>query len=671
MRPAIVIVYPLLLALVGASHLTNAIRHSARERSLQTKKSPKLCTDNPANLISGSNAVSSSSSSSPHKCKRRKSLSLTFFTSAPSPSWWLPAAPKSKLKMSAKIKKGSKDKKSPKSFDSKKKKSSKSSSVPTIAPFTNKSTTAPVPLPVTNVPIAAVPMPAAPVATPNTTTAPVATPKVTSAPMVTTVVDTTSAPTPLSPKSKKKNKEDKKFKSKGKNDNKGKKDSKKNHLGKKTSPVQRPVTMPTPSIVQPTGTLPVPTAVQPTGTPSAPKAVQPTVTIPALPAPTAAQPTVTIPALPAPTAAQPTGIPALPAPTTVQPIGIPSAPTAAQPTVTIPALPAPTAAQPTGTLPVPTAAQPTGSHAPIGKSPLPNSTPMATFTTTAPAAQSPVASPISSPTNATNVTKSYDRSTSSALTPFQVTYNIHGTGTNPTSEQIYAAVNITVAYINEYFLKMFEVNSLVTYVSLKGSLTAISPDFTEISYNATALFARDSMFVPSMQDLDMLLVTAFQQPGVQTLLVMLQQLPSDNSYSQTLQASYKPAAIPTTGTSSSRNTGAIAGITSAFLVTFFVAGVVVAYRGGAFGWNKKYTKARELNKMPEHFNVTQTYSSSVDSQSTFHEDDEGYQSRILDEDIEIKFEYPEKSSCETPAYDPLFQSPFSLLRDEERRRENV
>lgn len=257
-----------------------------------------------------------------------------------------------------------------------------------------------------------------------------------------------------------------------------------------------------------------------------------------------------------------------------------------------------------------------------------------------------------------------------AVTPFKVTYGITGASTNPTAEQMEEVVGITLNFLNDYMASMFEMNDLIQYDSLVGTRTEFSPDFTEIEYIAAARFLRDSMFIPSMAELDTLIFTAFQQPGVTMLLMTLSDLPTDNPYSKTSVVSYAATMIRSSSMDKGSGFGAIAGITSAFLVAFFVTGAAAAYRWGACDClGKKYKRAPQQEKLEENLDIDSTCTSSVGSPSS-KVDEDGYRSKIIDEDVEIEFVYPKEREVESADNDPLFHSPF-LSPEEGRRRDNV
>jgi hypothetical protein len=227
---------------------------------------------------------------------------------------------------------------------------------------------------------------------------------------------------------------------------------------------------------------------------------------------------------------------------------------------------------------------------------------------------------------------------------------------------------ITLTFIDDYLQQNFELVTATTYDSLVGSRTAFSPDFTELDYIASARFGQTSEYVPPTSELDLLVEIALSQPQVQTLLIMLRNLPQDNPYSKTSEVTYKRDTNKSSEKSSSgMSTGGIVGVTSAFLFTFIITGAAFAHRCGLLNPCREYKRAPQADIKSKDIEVLSNCTSSVESPSTRLDGDD-YRSRIIDEDEDIEITF-ETSSQEEHSHDPLFEAPFT--RYERRRQDHV
>jgi hypothetical protein len=314
-----------------------------------------------------------------------------------------------------------------------------------------------------------------------------------------------------------------------------------------------------------------------------------------------------------------------------------------------------------------------------------------------------------------------------------VTYSF-AAATAVSTENLMEVVDNTFLFINNYLASSFGAGNQIIYVSLLGFHTAHSADFTTIQFMATAQFLEPSdaaTFIPNTSDLDLLLERAFTAPTVQALLLLLRNLPAVNPFRQATDAQYALVATPTfapsrspqtpeTGTASEAGTAVAttAGIAGAILVACFITGLVAFYRWGVFDKLRsakkepKYSKApekersvkerksgrnapekeknikeRQTARRPSHADdqscASDWTSSSVgsispssNSSSSSHVDNSGYQSRIIDEDVEIKFLYPADGGLNQDhlyVSDPLFP-PSPLMSEEEKgrkKRQNI
>jgi hypothetical protein len=131
-------------------------------------------------------------------------------------------------------------------------------------------------------------------------------------------------------------------------------------------------------------------------------------------------------------------------------------------------------------------------------------------------------------------------------TPFVVDYILSFRRGQPSTEDIRVAQSITYSYLSEYlFSQMFQ-NPTVSFIgeSVTAVRTTTTASAVRIEYEFVATFSEGSKSVPSTADLDRKILLAFSQPAVQTLLIDLQDLPEDNSFSETSDVSFVIGNVP-------------------------------------------------------------------------------------------------------------------------------
>jgi hypothetical protein len=119
--------------------------------------------------------------------------------------------------------------------------------------------------------------------------------------------------------------------------------------------------------------------------------------------------------------------------------------------------------------------------------------------------------------------------------PFSVQYDITGT---PTDADFTQATDLTQQYLEDYFTQQFGLNVATIMTDFTGAVTGTDPATDTASYAVSVTFDDTSAFVPTTADLDLMLIAAFQQPFVQTLLDSLAGLPSSNPFATTTAANY-------------------------------------------------------------------------------------------------------------------------------------
>ena len=301
--------------------------------------------------------------------------------------------------------------------------------------------------------------------------------------------------------------------------------------------------------------------------------------------------------------------------------------------------------------------------------------------------------------------------------PFQLTYNIV-TYEKLSNEQISAAVDASFTFLNDYLIDAFDVNNQITYDSLLGTRIAHSVDYTTVQYMAAARFviveSDATTYLPATSEIDAMIEMAFNPTSTATLLDMLGNLPPDNPYSQTTAVTYASVTIesPSIVTDqpppmdNGKTVAARVGISGAVLIICVCTGLVALYRWGYFKKIRRKRNKTNYNKAPKSASksgsVQNKTNSSADkfgdvddenddddvsmsdctssirsrqpSSSTL-DNDESYRSRILEEDVEIKFLYPtraENMNCDASMDDPLFpSSPLISQDDYGKKRHNI
>jgi hypothetical protein len=141
-----------------------------------------------------------------------------------------------------------------------------------------------------------------------------------------------------------------------------------------------------------------------------------------------------------------------------------------------------------------------------------------------------------------------------------VTYET--SGADPTEAQFNDAQRITREYLEQFFIDFFEFSFEGDFVSLSvGNLGNTVGPPPSIDYNLTAFFfpVSGSERIPTIEEVDIIIQTAFSQPSVQTLLLELRTLPPEDPFSSTSTAFYstEPMAAPLLSASSDSTATAV------------------------------------------------------------------------------------------------------------------
>lgn len=89
-------------------------------------------------------------------------------------------------------------------------------------------------------------------------------------------------------------------------------------------------------------------------------------------------------------------------------------------------------------------------------------------------------------------------------------------------------------------IQQFEFNSETNLIDFLGATVGTDNEATEASYDVDLIFSQDSLATPSMDEVDVLIFAAFNQPFVQDLVALLSELPTSNPFSMTTAVTYTP-----------------------------------------------------------------------------------------------------------------------------------
>lgn len=155
------------------------------------------------------------------------------------------------------------------------------------------------------------------------------------------------------------------------------------------------------------------------------------------------------------------------------------------------------------------------------------------------------------------------------LSRYAVQYDVTDTS-EPTDLHFTEAEGVTVSYIDQFMKSFFEFSDEVTVDTVTVTPVARSTSPLQLEYETTIEFSPESLLIPSTAELDSLLLTAFQEPSVSTLLILLGNLPAENPFATSQGASYimvpgtrSAVPLPPSQTSMSKlGVGAIAAFSS-------------------------------------------------------------------------------------------------------------
>jgi hypothetical protein len=127
------------------------------------------------------------------------------------------------------------------------------------------------------------------------------------------------------------------------------------------------------------------------------------------------------------------------------------------------------------------------------------------------------------------------------LSTFTIEYQSEDTSI-PDDAQCAEAEATTIMFLDEFLSNSFDFATDIDYQSLAAGAIDCSGSPLRITFEGTVMFDPNSMPMPTTMDLDLIVMTAFQQPAVETLLLMLRNLDS-SPFSSVSNAIYSPATV--------------------------------------------------------------------------------------------------------------------------------
>lgn len=310
---------------------------------------------------------------------------------------------------------------------------------------------------------------------------------------------------------------------------------------------------------------------------------------------------------------------------------------------------------------------PLSSVSPSPTDPSPSPDPISS---SSPAPTSPPITPVTSVSTSVNATDLIRVE----ISIFVVTY-VGSNSDTVTTEQLDQASMVTFRFLDDFLEAAFRpLAHEIRYDSIVG----VRPDHfhEDIEFILEGRFLNTTTRVPTSQELDSLIRDAFNPPYIETMLIMLENLPDSNPYSRTSSVLFRRGLLESQESSS--NTSKVVGITSAFLAALFVTGVVAAHRWGMCNRCSKYLmKKKSTSVKLSHSNTNQlvdtTSSSSTDDDPTerLKEHDENL-CRPINEDMMDDSVDEDDSTVDqrSSLRDPLFHE-ASEPRKSHSRRSNV
>lgn len=243
---------------------------------------------------------------------------------------------------------------------------------------------------------------------------------------------------------------------------------------------------------------------------------------------------------------------------------------------------------------------------------------------------------------------------------FYIAFMLDATVLDPTHADLREALAVCTTFLETYVHATFLLIDASNFVQVMTAPFSFSPDFTSTELVVAMEFEDSSEFIPSTDDIDMLLEIAFTEPSVGTLLDLLAVLPNDNPFRHTtsvtrivgslqleLSSNLPQPATMSSSTSSNRST-----VVGAFAAAFVVVAFAALYRN-----RHQYRKRRKFSRRTiEHHDImADTNESSIGAPTMMEqlvEDDDS------DEVNTIEFFRDDEEETVSSHHGSLFDSPF-------------
>jgi hypothetical protein len=122
------------------------------------------------------------------------------------------------------------------------------------------------------------------------------------------------------------------------------------------------------------------------------------------------------------------------------------------------------------------------------------------------------------------------------LTPYTILYTVTNDERPPFRSELLEVVELTRVYLDRYFVSHYEKSELTNLSTVMTLFTNTAFEFGEalpIEYESKAVLESSSVLIPDKEDLDNILVSAFEGDNLDGYIGLLQSLPPSNMFSST------------------------------------------------------------------------------------------------------------------------------------------
>jgi hypothetical protein len=185
-------------------------------------------------------------------------------------------------------------------------------------------------------------------------------------------------------------------------------------------------------------------------------------------------------------------------------------------------------------------------------------------------------------------------------TPFSGAYI--NAGANPTVSEFEDAEIRTCDFLRNFFVEFYSFSFETTLASLDCAAVTFGSSPAQISYEVSLTFTEGSFLIPSQEDVDVLLITAFQPPTVNALLVELSM--SAGAFATTTAVDYSTAVDAQSFMTVQSTPGESSGTTfvaGAFVI--FILGTFIGKRRGGDSTHQTQSDTSESLLDPEDYDT--------------------------------------------------------------------